>query len=761
MSKQGLSKLNVNQILINHTCCLDGVGKDELDDLVQLSDEVRITAGDVFLEAGKPVDHACIVLEGKTASVFNRDWEEESVLQQTGVGGILCEAELLSEDNCQSDIRALEDSRLLCIPRPQFMRLVNSHAALLQYLTEQAHSRTTHLLITRYINSLFGTSKLNISNPLLRLKAEEEWLNFEHEVLQQLKQNAEWKVLKRGEYLFHQGDVPDGAYILASGVLGVTVNQEDRENEIARVHHGEIVGELALVNDEKRSANIVALRECELFRLSPTEFNHIAEKYPRVILNVYRTISDRFRQRTSRYEYRPKQSNIAIITLRQNDALAVFADEIFNRLSQADSAEYLTSESVDKQLGRPGIANIGSNEPGSIGLMQWLNGRESRSRFIVYRANAAWSQWTLRCISQADRVIVLADVNEKPDFTDFKKHLTATGQNWNLVLLHPDDTDRPRNTADWRNASGASEIFHVRRNNDDDLGRLVRILAGRATGVVFGGGGARGFAHLGVLRAFEELGIKIDMIGGTSIGAPIAGMVAQGKSASQCLELSINAFSSLIDMTIPFTSMISGKRISRTIAEHTADWDIEDYWLPYFCVSTNLTTAKQVIHRCGNSAAAIRSSVSIPGVLPPVPDNGELLVDGGVLNNVPINIMREINPSGSVIAFDVAPPRGPTAKQDYGMSVSGWYQLACRFVPWLKPVKAPRVGVVLMQAMMVGSNLLREQVLHKNMADYYQNVHVRKVGMLDFKAIKRAERVGYESVIEPLRQWLEKSNGYN
>ena len=749
--------MNVDQILVTHSPCINELSSNELDELIQLSHEVQIPAGELVLETAQPVDHACIVIEGKVASVFTRDWGEECVLQYIGVGEVLCEAELLSEDSCQYDIRALEDSRLLCIPQQHFMRLATSHPGLLQYLTGQAHSRKTHLLITKYINSLFGISKLKISNPLLRLEAEEEWLDFEHEVLKQLTQNAQWKVLKRGEYLFHQGDEPDGAYILASGVLGVTIRHEDGEREIARVHHGEIVGELALVNDEKRSANIIALRECELFRLSPTEFNHIAEKYPRVILNVYRTISDRFRERTSSYEYRPRQSNIAIITLAQNESLAMFADEIYTALAQIDSAEYLTSESVDNQLGRSGIANIGRNEPGSTGLMQWLNGRESRSRFIVYRADEDWSQWTVRCISQADRVIMLADVNKMPDFTDFRNHLSAAGQNWSLVLLHPGDSDRPRNTAAWRAASGASEIFHVRRNNHDDLGRLARILAGRATGVVFGGGGARGFAHLGVLRAFEELGIKIDMIGGTSIGAPIAGMVAQGKSSSECLDLSVRAFSSLIDMTIPFTSMISGKRISRTIVEHTADWDIEDYWLPYFCVSTNLTTAKQVVHRSGNSALAIRSSVSIPGVLPPVPCNGELLVDGGVLNNVPINIMREINPSGAVIAFDVAPPMGPTAKQDYGMSVSGWYQLASRFVPWLKPIRAPRVGVVLMQAMMVGSNLLREQVLQKNMADYYQNVHVRKVGMLDFKAIKRAERVGYESVIEPLRQWLDHS----
>lgn len=753
--------MNADQILIEHSPCMSNVARDELNTLLEHSHEVHVAAGDRVLAAGDTVDHACIVIEGKLATVFTRDWGEDSVMEQHGVGETLCEAELLSEDSCQTDIRALEDSRIICIPRDRYMSLVTSHSAFIQYLNEQAHNRKTNLLITQYINSLFGTSKLRISDPLLQLEAEQEWLNFEHEVLDRLKQTAEWKTLARGEYLFQQDDKPDGAYILASGVLGVLTRHGRGEQEIARVHPGEIVGELALVNEENRSASIMALRDCELFRLPPAEFNHIAEKYPRVILNVYRTISDRFKQRASAGTYRPEPSNIAIITLNQNDTLAKFAEEIHGALSRLDTVEYLTCELVDRQLGKSGIANIGRTDPGSIGLMQWLNGRESKSRFVVYRADDKWSAWTMRCISQADRVIVLADVNAMPDFSDFKQHLTATGQSWSLVLLHPEDADRPRNTATWRIQSGASEIYHVRKSNADDLSRLARILAGRAIGLVFGGGGARGFAHLGVLRAFEELGIKIDMVGGTSIGAPIAGLVAQGKSADECLQQSIRAFSSLIDMTIPITSMISGKRISRTIAEHTADWDIEDFWLPYFCVSTNLTTAKQVVHRFGNSALAIRASVSIPGVLPPVPSNGELLVDGGVLNNVPINIMREMNPSGAVIAFDVAPPRGPVAKEDYGMSVSGWYQLASRFLPWLKPVRAPRVGVVLMQSMMVGSNLLREQVLQEEMADYYQNIHVRKVGMLDFKAIKRAERVGYESVFEPLRQWLQTSNGHD
>jgi len=180
--------------------------------------------------------------------------------------------------------------------------------------------------------------------------------------------------------------------------------------------------------------------------------------------------------------------------------------------------------------------------------------------------------------------------------------------------------------------------------------------------------------------------------------------------------------------------------------------------LPFFCVATNLTTGAQVIHRRGNSAKAIRSSVSIPGVLPPVPYGADLLVDGGVTNNIPINIMRDLNPTGTVIALDVAPPNGPRAKEDYGLYISGWRQLFRRFIPGLKSSKAPSIGSTILQSMMVGSSYLRNQFLSKKLADYYQNIHVTKVGMLDFDAVDRAQKIGYESVTDPLREWLESSN---
>ena len=272
---------------------------------------------------------------------------------------------------------------------------------------------------------------------------------------------------------------------------------------------------------------------------------------------------------------------------------------------------------------------------------------------------------------------------------------------------------------------------------------------------MLGGGGARGFAHLGVYQALEELGIPVDMVCGTSMGAPIAGLIAQGCSSGDVDMRSREAFHEIIDFTLPMVSLIAGRRISATIEKQTGSWDIEDYWLPFFCVSTSLSTAQPVIHDRGSSWRAIRSSVSIPGVLPPVPERGQLLVDGGVLNNLPVDIMRELNPFGTVIAVDVVSPNGPVAASDYGTELSGWRLLMNRMLPWLRAPAVPGIATTMMQSMVAGSSLKRQQILEQGLADVYLNINVVGVGMLQFDAQDRAAKMGYEGAIEHLRAWQE------
>ena len=751
--------MDTRQILRKYSQILARLSDSELIELINTSHEVKVSSGDLFISSGKPIDNVCIVLEGMITSVLSGERSEEKVLEHIGIGQTLGEAELQDENSFQSDYRAIEDSLLLCIPLKHYMQIVTGNVDSMQCLTEQSRTKSSRLLVSQYLNNLFDATKRTINDPELRYQVEQEWIDFEDNVLNDLKENIEWTTLRRGEYLFRKGDKGDGAYILASGVMGVTIfSQDEKEREIARITHGEIIGELALVTGEKRSANVVALRDCELFKLPSAEFQYIADKYPRMMLNVYRTISERFMQSRTNQQYRPRKSNIAIFNSASNASTEKFVKEFYASFSKLDTSEVLTRESVDKQIGKVGISNIARTEPANICLMHWLNSRESKSRFVLYQADSEWSEWTWRCTSQADQIIIMADVNNPPDFTEFKKNVQETGQAWHLVLVHPENTDRPRNTAHWLKESGAEQVYHVRQQSSGDIERLTRILAGRALSLVLGGGGARGFAHIGVLRALDELGVKIDMVGGTSIGAPIACLVAQQKSPVEIKTLAGKAFDKLIDFTIPFTSMIQGKRISRSIEKHTADWDIEDFWIPFFCISTNLTHARQVIHQSGNSARACRASFSIPGVLPPLPENKDLLVDGGVLNNLPIDVMRNLNPSGMVMAIDVVPPNGSRAKQNYGTYLSGWKQLFRLLNPFKKPIKAPAIGAVIMQSMVLGSSIAREQALKKGMADYYQNIHLKGVGLLDFDKVDYAEKIGYEMSLQPIKDWLESDN---
>ena len=151
------------------------------------------------------------------------------------------------------------------------------------------------------------------------------------------------------------------------------------------------------------------------------------------------------------------------------------------------------------------------------------------------------------------------------------------------------------------------------------MARLARLVSGNGTGLVLGGGGARGFAHLGVWRALRELGVEVDAIGGASIGAPLGAGMALQIPDDELLPLTAELFHDLLDYTVPVVSLVKGERITRNITKLFAPDDVRDLWLPFFCVSTNLTRSRVEVHDRGDLATAIRASVAIPGILPPVP----------------------------------------------------------------------------------------------------------------------------------------------
>lgn len=195
-----------------------------------------------------------------------------------------------------------------------------------------------------------------------------------------------------------------------------------------------------------------------------------------------------------------------------------------------------------------------------------------------------------------------------------------------LVLLHAGAPGRTAGTARWLGPRRTDFHTHVRAGVPADLERLVRVLAGRAVGLVLGGGAARGFAHLGAYRALREGGVPVDWIGGTSIGAVFGAAIAQGTPAEEIIAAARRGFvqgKPFSDVTIPLLSLLRGRRMERLIGDYF-EGDIEDLPLPFFCISSNLGDGVARVPERGPVGAAVRASASLPGIFPPAVVNGQL-----------------------------------------------------------------------------------------------------------------------------------------
>ena len=721
------------------------LSKAEMCEFVGDLEEVPCESGDTLIELGETVDRVFIVLRGSLSASAVGDDGREHVVRELVPGDLLGVGALLAGGTHSAVVRATGDCQLAALSRQGFDKLLERDSDTWLKISEMVLEWMQESQLATYLNELFGPFAVD-----------------ELDVLRELESEVEIVTVGGGETLFERGDSGDSAYIVMSGRLRVVLETAgEAERTLNELGRGEVLGEMALLTGDSRSATVFAVRDTDLARLSREGFHRLIERRPESLRNLSHIIAGRLQRHSHVHLPEHKRGScIGIIALKPELELGPEIRNVIRHLESHGSVALLTSAGVDQALGVAGIAQSSDRDPTYLRLSRWLHEREENYRFVLYVADPTWTPWTERCARQSDRCLYFADGASDPAQGEVEKRLEerwqgARAPQRSLVLLHPADLDRPRGTAKWLDSREVETCLHLRRGHAGDEARLARIIGERAVGLVLGGGGARGFAHLGVIRAMEELGIPIDMIGGSSIGAPVAGPTAQGQSAAEAFETIAHHFRKLLDYTLPLAALLAGRRISSSIEKGAGGWSLEDLWIPYFCVSTNLTTGRSVVHRRGSAVRAVRASVAIPGVLPPVPEGGDLLVDGGVLNNLPIDVMRELNPSGRVIAVDVLPPRGPRARADFGLGVSGWRLALAKLTPGRRAEPVPSLANTVMRSMFVGSEGARAAMLRDGLADLYLSINASGVGLLEFDAVEKVAEIGYQASLEPLREWLE------
>jgi NTE family protein/lysophospholipid hydrolase len=724
---------------------LSQLSSDELSDLAQNSEEVRCAMGEHLIVPGQSRDYLYLVLEGEIAAFVSVAKDDEHILDEIGPGGLAGEMVLFSGGNRTVTVRATQNSCLLRVPLEVFHQLLLSRPELWSYVANLVQARLRRLKLFTYLTKFFGQTGV-----------------FEMGFVRELEPQIQWLTLKRGELLFRQDEVADAAYFVITGRLRVVVDdQKSTEKAAGEIVSGEAVGEMALLAETVRSATVYVSRDCELVRMPTVIFDRIVERYPQLLRSLCRVLAERLRRTTAKLPARGKTVCIGLLPADASVPLAEFANDLKEALTAHGLVEVLSSAKIDELIGRSGMAQTRDNDPLFPRLIQWLNEREEGFRCHIYQADATWSPWTQRCVHQADKLFIVAMADSSPLPGEIEsslsegpdQHLT---QDQILTLLHPPDCERPSGTAKWLNLRSVKSHHHICRRNNSHYARLARSIVGESVSLVLGGGVARGFAHIGVIRALEEAGIPIDMIGGTSMGAMIAGQYVCGYDYETMIRINSDVFHrSSRDYTLPLIALLSGAELWRRGSKYVGDVTIEDLWLPYFAVSSNLTKADIEVHRTGSLGWAIRASGSVPGVWPPINHNGELLVDGAVLNNLPIDVMHKCC-DGRVIAVDVSAPLDLQENSPYGVSISGWQILWKRITPFVPSLKLPGISDVLMRAAELASVRAQQQAVANDFSGLYLRPPVTQFQSMEFEAIRDIASIGHRYSEGKIEKWRKE-----
>jgi NTE family protein len=542
-----------------------------------------------------------------------------------------------------------------------------------------------------------------------------------------------WFSLPGGRTLYTAGEDPERLYLVRAGRLGVIRKGENGESQfLGVIKPGEPAGEMALIAGTPHSATVVAMRDSEVLALPRHAFFAAARRDPALMAELARLMIMRARQPVS--------------------TAGMAAPRVLGFIGAAEGPSIRTFvEKIERSLQSLGYSVAVLGAEAEHAPTEWFSTVEQRHDFVLFSADRGQDGWIHLCARQVDRLLLLGRSDQAPPFepSAFAGRAMHEHRLIDLLLIHPASASRPTGTAAWLEAGPFNRHFNIRDGSTADAERIARTLCGASVGMVLSGGGARAYAHIGAIRALREAGTPIDLLGGTSMGAIIAAGVAMEWPDEEIVRRIRHAFvetSPLGDVAFPMIAMTHGRLVRDRLKEHFGEVMIEDLWLPFFCVSSNLTSGEPFIHERGMLRKALRASASLPGVMPPQVVNGAVLVDGAVTNNLPVDVMRRWH-RGAVVGVDVA-EEGALRPRDVERPPSMWRWLASG--QWRRG--PPIVSLLIRAATLSSARPIEELARH---TDLLVTPMIDGVGLQDWKAFDPAVEAGYQATVAAL-QTLER-----
>uniref|UniRef100_A0A8C1JEY2 lysophospholipase n=1 Tax=Cyprinus carpio TaxID=7962 RepID=A0A8C1JEY2_CYPCA len=597
----------------------------------------------------------------------------------------------------------------------------------------------------------------------------------------------DWMAVEAGRALYRQDDQSDCTYIVLNGRLRSVIRKANGKKELVGEYgRGDLIGVVEALTRQPRATTVHAVRDTELVKLPEGTLNNIKRRYPQVVTRLIHLLGQKIlgnlqqprsalglpSMASSPDVTNPASnlSTVAVLPVCDDVPISAFNLELSHALSAIGPTLLLTSDIIRERLGASALDSIHKYR-----LSGWLAQQEDINRIVLYQTDSSMTPWTQRCIRQADCILIVGLGDQEPALGELEQMLenTAVRALKQLALLHREDGPGPSRTVEWLNmrswCSGHlhlkcprrvfsrrspsklrevyEKVFEKTADRHSDFSRLARVLTGNSIALVLGGGGARGCSHVGVIKAMEEAGIPIDIVGGTSIGSFIGALYAEERSAVRVKQRARewskamnSVFKTVLDLTYPITSMFSGSAFNTSISNVFEDKQIEDLWLPYFNVTTDITASALRIHTLD---VIKRASMTLSGYLPPLcdPKDGNLLMDGGYINNLPADIARNMG-TKTVIAIDVG-SQDETDLCNYGDSLSGWWLLWKRINPWAEKVKVPDMAEI--QSRLAYVSCVRQlELVKKSAYCEYIRPPIDRFKTMDFGKFDEIYDVGYQ-----------------